>query len=651
MQRHGSMALLGLVLVTSGACAKDGAPTSGAAPGASGAAPPAAAGGAVDPAALTSRIGVQPGGWTYDAEQGGAAVVMTQEGPVEVRRVGEEQFQPVKAETALYPGDLLRTQAQGRAVVVLADESTVELAEHSAVSVGDRQAMAEPSSTVAVMAGVVRFSVSPRGKGEGPFLVHTPAGVAVARGTVYAVGVAASGHVRVGVETGTVEVAGIAKLDAPVSVPAGQAVVLEPAGTLAAPVAFASDDWGEWRDQSEAGLEPGAAAKLHADALIAVEGTLPVAYTDLDSAGAAVAEGEVRAEASMTAADATAYAGVAGDISVALDGAFWTAVRLELLSAALVAHAYTLAELSVRHPEPVAPVLTVAAPHMHAAILWNKKYFEVVPARIEPLRVSFYHHHPRGRLQAAAVGHTIPAFYAKVDVKAAVKSRPAFKLQGPVYAPPVVAVSAPTKRVHWGIPAASWHAKVQARPAAYRGKAWYTAPAMPKAKLVAGVAVRGSYPTAFAIPAPSVKARVRAAVNAQVAVPEVPDVELPNASAKLRGNVKAKIPTADVRGQVSAAKAVVKPPKVDVKGKLEGKLGGLAGAGGPAMVDLPKGGAGAAIKAGAGGAGQAGAGASVKASAAVKVKVPAPPPPPPPPKVEVKAKAKLQVGGGFKIGN
>src|SRR6266545_3309060 len=172
--------------------------------------------GSADPAALAKRVGVEPGPIEYGPDEGAAAVVASAQGKVEIRRVGTETWEETKAEAQLHEGDQVRAAEGGLVTVTLVDESSIEVAEESAVAIGSRQATADPASSAAVLYGVARFSVAARAPGEGTFMVFTPGGVVATKGTIYTVGVAASGVSRVGVEEGDIEVAGSAKLDAPV---------------------------------------------------------------------------------------------------------------------------------------------------------------------------------------------------------------------------------------------------------------------------------------------------------------------------------------------------------------------------------------------------------------------------------------------------
>jgi len=187
--------------------------------------------------------GVEAGGIERAADEGPDAVITAVNGTVEVRRVGETEYQAAKADTQLYAGDQVRTAEGGTATITMADESAVEVAEVSTVAIASREGSADPASAAAVLGGLARFTVSDRAPGEGAFKVYTPAGVVLTKGTVYAVGVAASGEARIGVESGAVDVVGLADIAAaPIAVEGGAAATLSAEGAVAAPVEWKTDD-------------------------------------------------------------------------------------------------------------------------------------------------------------------------------------------------------------------------------------------------------------------------------------------------------------------------------------------------------------------------------------------------------------------------
>jgi hypothetical protein len=190
-------------------------------------------------ASTSASAGVQAGGIQHEAKEGAAGLVTSASGTVEVRRVGETQFAAAKKDTKLYPGDVVRTSEGSTATITLADESVIEVSEVSTIAIASRTGTADPASAAAVLGGVARFTVSKRAPAEGPFRVYASSGVILTRGTTYGVGVAASGEARVGVESGQVDVIGLAELAAkPINVQQTQHVVIAADGKVGGAAAW-----------------------------------------------------------------------------------------------------------------------------------------------------------------------------------------------------------------------------------------------------------------------------------------------------------------------------------------------------------------------------------------------------------------------------
>ena len=111
----------------------------------------------VDTRKLVTEIGVEPGPAPVAEDQGAEAVISASDGEVTLRRTGTESFEALAKDTDLRAGDQIRTAAGASATLTLADQSTVEIAEDSAVAIGDRNATAEPGAAVAVLYGVARI--------------------------------------------------------------------------------------------------------------------------------------------------------------------------------------------------------------------------------------------------------------------------------------------------------------------------------------------------------------------------------------------------------------------------------------------------------------------------------------------------------------
>lgn len=446
----------------------------------------------VDVAALAARIGVEPGGWEPEAGVAPEGVITAErEGTVEIRRVGQEMFAAATGSepVSLYAGDQVRTGDNSKAVIALVDETAIELAELTAVAVGDRDASADPASSAAVLYGVARFSVSPRSAGEGPFLAYTAGAIVGTKGTVYAVGVSASGEARVGVEEGEIEVAGTAALDEPVALVAGKAATVAADGTVAAPEPFVTDDWGTWRDETDATVKPAAAVSVHVEALAELELETDKAYIELEGLTQDAGEVEAAAEVAAQAGDSAAYEASEAERTATIEASFLASVQLQQQTYAMLSHAYLAHELYVRHPDTTRTAYVVAAPRISGALLYHKKYHAVVNQHVRPLRAAYYVHHPVGRMHAAAAAQPVPAFYARATLEPVDAAVLGAKLSGDVYQPPVPEVQATGKTVRVHAPAVDWYGKVKIKPARPRQAGWYVRPATPRARVVTGVAV------------------------------------------------------------------------------------------------------------------------------------------------------------------
>lgn len=562
------MALATVALTASG-CSKGSAPEASTGRTSS---PPA-----VSADALIEQVGAEPG--PVEHRDGPLASVTAVTGTVEVRRLGEEAFTRAPKSAFLYAGDQIRTGDGASARILLADESTVELAEVSTLGIGSRIASAAPASRAAVLSGVARFSVSPRAPGEGSFLVSTPAGMVATKGTVFGVGVAADGDARVGVESGAVEVAGSAAFDAPVGVSAHGALDLAADGTLGAVKPWPSDDWGAWREGAEAGLDVSATAALHASAMEALRAELSAGFGSLEKLAAEVGSFEAEVSAAASHDDLGAYEARLPAGSVAIDASFLAGLRLAWLTDAYLAHAVIASDLYVRHPDVV--VWAPLAAEVHAAVLWPKRLDAVALAYLEPLRTDYYLHHPRGRAEAQFVGIAVPAFYARVTPPALPPGH-AKKLGFTAFVPPVV-IPTPSARAVWiGAPSVGWHATARGHVAPPRGGiAFWVRPPKWRAHATLGADVRGQVAPCFAIGAPAPRGRMKVrwgvALGPKVKLP-APDLQ---AAAKARlawhadlggPNLTAHVPEPDLEGRVHGKLVVGVRGKAAAKADLKAQL-------------------------------------------------------------------------------
>ncbi len=583
-------------------------------------------------------VGVTAGGVQRDAADGPAAVVTAATGTVEVRRLGETTYSAATADTKLWQGDAVRTGEASTTTIALADESVMEVAEVSTVAIASREGSADPASSAAVLSGLARFTVTPRTPGEGAFRVYTPAGVVITRGTVYGVGVAASGDVRVGVESGAVDVFGLAALDAkPIAIEGGAFTTLEASGSVGTPAPWPADDWGTWRDGADANIEISASIDAHAKAMAELNTSLLAAYADLDSAASSVATFEASASASAAKADTATYEASLPDGAAMIDVSFSLAGRIEALTWANAGYASLTTDLYIRHPDVVGPTWTVVAPRVDAAVLWPKRFEVTAVGYLEPLRMQYYVHHPRGRAHATFVGVAVPEFYASVQppVIEPANVRGRFKSRFWIAPELQYTASTSTRSVWIAAPSLTWRAKLDVRPAAFRANtAWYVRPPTLKSKVLLGGDIKGKWNSKLAIATPSPRANLRASWKVPVGMKikvGAPDL---NAAANARAKFKIGGPgvqvdhRANVKGRVDG-KVDVRVPQVklpDVKVGVGVKAAGDAKATADAKV-------------------KANADAKVKANAGIKVKAP---------DVKIKApdvKVKGQVKGGIKLGN
>lgn len=572
------------------------------------------------PAAAVPDVGVAAGGIQRDADEGAVAVVQSAEGTVEVRRVGEAEWKAAPAKTSLYAGDVIRTSDQSAATLALADESVVEVAEVSSVAIGSRLGTADPASSAAVLAGLARFTVASRAPGEGPFRVYTPAGVIVTKGTVYGVGVAASGEARVGVESGAVDVIGLAAVDAaPIGVEGGSVVSLAAAGTVGAPAPWPSDDWGPWRDEADARLEIGAAIDAHGTALADLDGSLRAAYADLDATATSVAQFETAAAASADAQDPAAYQAQLPEGAATIDASFAVAGRAEALTWAYAGRAALAHDLYVRHPAPLEARWTVLGPRVDAAVLWPKRFEVTATGYLEPLRVQYYVHHPRGRVHAPLVGVVVPEFYASVEPPAIEPPQIRARVKTPVWVAPPIQYEPSPRPVWIAAPSVDWSARLAVHAAPPRAQVgWYVRPPTLKANVLVGAPPSARYVARLQVAAPAPRASIRAGWRVPVGMKI--RVGAPDLAAGARARVGFRVAggVGVAGGPVGAVKMKVRPPAIktavgvrvpEVRGRASVRAGGNLGAAVKMKVKAPQ----------------------------VKVKVKAP-------TVKVKAKA------GFKVG-
>lgn len=657
---------MALGLLVGAGCKKSGDPSAKQEPAPGGEAKPTEGTKPEAAADATAGAGVQAGGIERDATEGAAGVLASVNGTVEVRRVGETTWAAAAADTKLYAGDTVRTAESSTATIALADESTIEVAEVSSVAVASRAGTADPASSAAVLGGLARFTVTPRTPGEGAFRVYTSSGVILTKGTTYGVAVAASGEARVGVESGMVDVIGIAQMDAtPVQVEKTTQVTIAAEGKVGATAPWPADDWGTWRDEADAKIQLTAAIDAHGQALADMNKALVDGYAELEANADAAATFEATAATAAEKNDTAAYEAALPDGAATIDASFSLAGRLEALTWAHASHAALATDLYVRHPTEVQTQWQVVGPRVDNAILWPKRFEVTATAYWEPLRTQYYAHHPRGRMHASFVGMTVPPFYAAVQPAEIEPATVRTKVKGQIWIAPELAYKPSPRSVWVSAPQADWHAKIKVKPAPARAKvAWYVRPATLKSTAMIGAKVTGSWQSKLAVQPP----QPRAALAATWKIPVGMKVKLapPDMSMAATARTKVKLGAdgrlvrdhrmgMNAKGQVTGAAGMAG----DMKGKADVKA--------PAMPDVTvkapdvkakvgvgvKTGAGAA--AGAGGTAKAAGGVATGAGATVKTKVDGAvkagatvkPPEVKAPEVKVKGSAK----GSFKLGN
>ena len=98
-------------------------------------------------------------------------------------------------------------------------------------------------------------------------------------------------------------------------------------------------------------------------------------------------------------------------------------------------------------------------------MLWPKRFEVTAAAYLEPLRVQYYVHHPRGRVHAAFVGVAVPEFYASANVPDPEPATVRARFKSRMYIAPQVSVKAQARGVWIGSPPPGWRVKVKVKPA------------------------------------------------------------------------------------------------------------------------------------------------------------------------------------------
>ena len=479
--------------------------------------PPVPAGPSVDVDSLTARVGVKPGGLvTPDVGPDGS--IMWSEGAVTVRRVGEDRFVEATPKMALFAGDTVWTGPHTEATVALADETLVQLAEESVIVVGNRAVSADPASSVAVLYGVARMSVSPRARGEGPFLTSAGTALIGAKGTAFAVGVVAGGVVRVGVEHGEVEVAGARALDKPVTLGPSEVSTIDASGTVKPPEDFKRDDWGEWRFEAEQHADLPALARQHADRLVGAEARLDTLYLVLQKLVTSASTLTWQAEENTSPKAAAEYKATAQERGAAIDAAYRLATEIARVTHAALSDAFILAELRARHAE-LAPQISEFAQEIAGAQLYDKKLQLVSAIYLGPLRAAYYAHTARGRARATSLDMPPPSF-AQIKLADVSSAEIAKRVPPGLYVPPRLDSTMHLHPLYQRAPKSGWDDHLTLQPVPPRQGSWYVAPERVVAHVLAGVASPPPPPSAF----PVVAATEPAKSDLTFLVPPLPPI-------------------------------------------------------------------------------------------------------------------------------
>ncbi|MDB4979338.1 MAG: hypothetical protein JWM82_90 [Myxococcales bacterium] len=489
---------LGLVatLVLASGCRKTPGPEAPSAPAAAGAPAPN-----VDLAALTARVGVKPGVLAFKAV-GPAASLMASQGTITIRRAGDDRFVDATENAPLFAGDVLWAGAHALATLALADDTVVQVAEETAVVIGDRALSADPASSLGVLYGVARVSVSPRSRGEGAFLVLAGPVVIGAKGTAFGVAVAAGGLVRVGVEHGEIDVAGPTALDTPASLETGQVVVVDAAGIVGKSEIFKADDWGDWRYAIETHPTLADAARVHANRLVNAEAHLDADYLALQQLGASASTLSWQAAAGVKTKATGEYKASAGPRATALEAVYRLAGEIARLTNSAQSDAFILAQLYARHPKELANDVAEFGQEIVGSILYGKKLVLVSETFLVPLRASYYANTARGRAHAASLGLPASAF-SQVKLADPTAGELAKRLPGPHYVAPRIESTGHGHPVWQRAPKVGWDERLTLQPVPPRQGAWYVAPPQVDAHLVAGAAAVAAMPAMLGTPAPT----------------------------------------------------------------------------------------------------------------------------------------------------
>jgi hypothetical protein len=352
--------------------------------------------------------------------------------------------------------------------------------------IGNRAVSADPASSVAVLYGVARLSVSPRARGEGAFLTTAGTALVGAKGTAFAVGIVAGGRIRVGVEHGEVEVAGAKALDKPLTLGPAQVTKIEPDGEARPPEDFKRDDWGDWRFAAEQSADLPALARYHADRLVGEEAKLDTDYLLLQKLATTASTLTWQAESNTTPKAAAEYKATASERAAAIEATYRLAAEIVRLTHASLSDAYILAELRARHPAALSEAVSEFNQEIAGAALYDKKLQLVADIYLGPLRSAYYAHTARGRARAASLDMPPPSF-AQVKLAEVSPAEIAKRVPPGLYTPPRLESMVRPHPLWLHAPKKGWDERLTLQPVPPRQGSWYVAPPRVEAHVLAGV--------------------------------------------------------------------------------------------------------------------------------------------------------------------
>jgi hypothetical protein len=451
----------------------------------------------IDLDSLVARVGVKPGPLTHEGA-GPAAAIMTMRGTVLLRRVGDDRVVDAPPKAALFAGDQVWTAPHAQATVALADNTLVQMADETVIAIGNRAITSDPASSVSVLYGVARLSISPRARGEGAFLTGAGHALIGAKGTVFGVAVVAGGLVRVGLEHGEAEVAGAAALDKPVTLETAEAVIVDPKGVVGNHEPFKQDDWGAWRFGVEAQGSPAAAARLHADRLLGSESRLDAYYQALQALGTTASTLTWQAEANAKPKGLAEYKSSAVERAAAIEAMYRLNIEIARLTNAALSDAFILTELYRRHMKEVEAEFMEFGREIAAAQLYNKKLQVVCDVFLEPLRPAYYAHTARGRARAVAISLPPPGILAQVKLAEVPPAEIAKRLPQGLYVPPALESATRPHPLWQRAPRVGWDERLTLQPVPPRQGSWYLPPPQVDGHLIVGAKAQASLTPAFA---------------------------------------------------------------------------------------------------------------------------------------------------------